>query len=159
MTNQSDDTNAIKAQTIEKTSIQRNQLTPKMVRLNTLAGNVGWDHEDFDFAEADQDTRVSLEALGAEGPLQEMLASQLLSIHRLQQTSMAFAMRFKEKSQYHTNTAIKLANTFIQQVTLLNKLQGYGEQKVTVERVDVHSGGQAFVGNVNGYSNSDEVKK
>lgn len=52
--------------------------------------------------------------------------------------------------KYYTNTAIKLANTFSQQANLLHKLQGNSNQKMTVERVHVHDGGQAIVGNVQG---------
>jgi hypothetical protein len=48
------------------------------------------------------------------------------------------------------NTAIKLSNTFVQQAALLAKLQGGGAQKIVVERVDVHQGGQAIVGSIQG---------
>ena len=44
--------------------------------------------------------------------------------------------------------ATKLLAVFAQQVTALNKHRGKGQQKVTVEYVNVHPGGQAIVGNV-----------
>ena len=37
---------------------------------------------------------------------------------------------------------------YTQQVAALNKHRGKGQQKVTVEHVNVHAGGQAVVGNV-----------
>ncbi len=83
--------------------------------------------------------------------LQEMLAAQMLTIHQLQQISMAFAAKSNQPNnkQYFTNTAIKLANTFVQQASLLSRLQGNGGQQINVKQVDVHQGGQAIVGNVN----------
>jgi uncharacterized protein YcbX len=42
----------------------------------------------------------------------------------------------------------KLARTFASQVEALNRHRGKGQQKVTVEHVHVHEGGQAIVGNV-----------
>lgn len=55
-----------------------------------------------------------------------------------------------ELKKYYTNAAIKLANCFTQQANILAKLQGIGGQKIIVERVDVHQGGQAVVGNIQG---------
>ena len=40
----------------------------------------------------------------------------------------------------------------------LNRHRGKGQQKVTVEHVHVHSGGQAIVGNVNGPGGGDAGK-
>jgi hypothetical protein len=42
--------------------------------------------------------------------------------------------------------ATKLQRTFVQQVETLAKLRRGGEQKVRVEHVHVHPGGQAIVG-------------
>jgi hypothetical protein len=44
--------------------------------------------------------------------------------------------------------AQKLMALYTQQMTALNKHRGKGQQKVTVEHVNVASGGQAIVGNV-----------
>jgi hypothetical protein len=44
--------------------------------------------------------------------------------------------------------ATKLQRTFVAQVEALSKLRRGGEQKVTVEHVHVHAGGQAIVGAV-----------
>lgn len=47
----------------------------------------------------------------------------------------------------HAERALnKLARTFTSQVEALNRHRGKGQQKVTVEHVHVHSGGQAVVG-------------
>jgi len=46
------------------------------------------------------------------------------------------------------NLATKLQWTFVAQVEALSKLRRGGEQKVTVEHVHVHAGGQTIVGAV-----------
>jgi len=81
-----------------------------------------------------------------------MLAAQMYSIHELQQKIMIYANATDnlELQKYYTNSAIKLANCFVQQANILAKLQGVGGQKIIVERVDVHQGGQAVVGNIHG---------
>jgi hypothetical protein len=104
----------------------------------------------FDINKATQISENSLAALDAKDGLQSMLAAQILSIHKLQQKSMAYAHAADdfELKKYFTNTAIKLANCFVQQANMLAKLQGIAGQKIIVERVDVHQGGQAIVGNI-----------
>lgn len=46
--------------------------------------------------------------------------------------------------------AVKLMRTYTAQMEALNRHRGKGQQKVTVEHVHVHEGGQAIVGAVNG---------
>ena len=46
------------------------------------------------------------------------------------------------------NQANKLSRTYASLVESLNRHRGKGQQKVTVEHVHVHEGGQAIVGNV-----------
>ena len=46
------------------------------------------------------------------------------------------------------NQANKLSRTYTALLETLNHHRGKGQQKVTVEHVHVHSGGQAIVGNV-----------
>lgn len=108
--------------------------------------------EKFDMDKAKQKSSNALVALDVNGGLQSMLAAQMLSIHKLQQRTMTYANAIDnmELKKYYTNTAIKLANCFVQQANVLAKLQGVGGQKIIVERVDVHQGGQAIVGNIQG---------
>ena len=47
------------------------------------------------------------------------------------------------------NLAVKLLRTFAAQTEVLQRYRGKGQQKVTVEHVHVHTGGQAIVGSVN----------
>jgi len=82
--------------------------------------------------------------------LQSMLAAQIISVHNLQQETYMLAKRhIKSPSfSYYINTVTKLSNVFIQQASTLQKLQGKNHQKVRVEHVNVHNGGQAIVGNI-----------
>lgn len=94
-------------------------------------------------------------SLGANGVLQNMLVTQLLGIHELQQKLIPYANRSvhsPEHCQYFINAITKLSNAFIQQINTLQKLQGNSHQKVTVEHLHVNAGGQAVVGQVNTHS-------
>ena len=46
------------------------------------------------------------------------------------------------------NLAVKLLRTFTTQLEALQRYRGKGQQKVTVEHVNVNAGGQAIVGTV-----------
>ncbi|MFT4060019.1 MAG: hypothetical protein QM652_10780 [Legionella sp.] len=127
---------------------QQDKFTRRIVHNAALASN-NVSSEKFDLENAKSKCAQGLSALDVQGGLQSMLAAQMLSIHQLQQTSMIYANATDnmESKQYYTNTAIKLANCFVQQANVLARLQGMG-QKITVERVDVHNGGKAVVGNI-----------
>lgn len=91
------------------------------------------------------------DSLGAKGLLQNMLVTQLLGIHELQQKLLGYASRsinYPEHGQYYMNALTKLSNVFIQQVNTLQKLQGNSQQKVVVEHLHINDGGQAIVGHV-----------
>jgi hypothetical protein len=107
-------------------------------------------HKSFSPEKALERSEQGIESLKTKEGLQDMLAAQMLSIHNLQQQSMALAhvSQRAEASKYYTNAAIKLANVFVQQANTLAKLQGFVSQRITVEKVNVHEGGRAVVGNV-----------
>lgn len=102
-----------------------------------------------------------LQSLCVNNTLTAMVAAQMDHVHELLQDHFILAKRItpSEQAQYHVNTVAKLSNVFIQQATLMQKLQGKGQQKVTVEHVHVHNGGQAIVGNVMGRGEEDEAKE
>jgi len=84
-----------------------------------------------------------------------MLATQLLSTHDLHQKLLPYAnrsMNYPEDNQYFINAITKLSNTFIQQIIMLQKLQGQSQQKVVVEHLHIHDGAQAIVGQVNAHT-------
>jgi hypothetical protein len=82
--------------------------------------------------------------------IEALLATQMAAVHN---ATMVFARRLAHvetiQQQDSAERAFnKLARTFATQVEALKKYRTGGQQKMTVEHVHVHSGGQAIVGNV-----------
>jgi hypothetical protein len=73
------------------------------------------------------------------------LARRLASVDTIQQTDSASV------------TLARLQRTFTTQVETLANLRRGGRQKMTVEHVHVHSGGQAIVGNVNTGGGGEQI--
>ncbi len=81
-----------------------------------------------------------------------MLISQMLVTY--DRAMYCFKMADKNKSCVEMyislqNQGIKLMRLYAQQIECLDKHRRKGNQKMTVEHVHVHKGGQAIVGNVN----------
>ena len=132
-------------------SAEKEQFINDVIHEAALASN-NYREKSFDLPGAKRQCSAAMKALGVSSGLQAMLAAQMLSMHQLQQKSMAYANAASDMRliQYYTSTSIKLSSCFVQQANILAKLQGVGGQKIIVERVDVHDGGQAIVGNVHG---------
>lgn len=106
----------------------------------------------------DQHNKVSLAAihsvLGIEpkGELEGMIAAQLAATHNASmeciRRAMALTYSKGDLLDRYLNQANKLSRTFVTLLEALNKHRGKGQQKVTVEHVHVHQGGQAIVGHV-----------
>lgn len=85
--------------------------------------------------------------------LEGMLGAQLLASHNAAMECYRRAMISEqtfEGRKENLNQANKLSRTHTTLLEALNRHRGKGQQKVTVEHVHVHSGGQAIVGNVQG---------
>ena len=80
-----------------------------------------------------------------------MLAAQLIAAHNAAMECYRRAMigvqTFQGRSE-NLSQANKLSRTFTTLLEALNRHRGKGQQKVTVEHVHVHEGGQAIVGTV-----------
>jgi hypothetical protein len=80
-----------------------------------------------------------------------MMAAQLLAAHNATMECYRRAMLPEQTSEGRSenlNQASKLSRTYAVLLDALNRHRGKGQQKVTVEHVHVHSGGQAVVGMV-----------
>jgi hypothetical protein len=83
--------------------------------------------------------------------IEGMVAAQLVACHN---ATMECYRRAMLPEQTHVswndnlNHASKLSRTYAALLETLNRHRGKGQQKVTVEHVHVHEGGQAIVGNV-----------
>jgi hypothetical protein len=85
--------------------------------------------------------------------LEGMLAAQLVACHNASMECYRRAMigeQTFEGRRENLSQANKLSRTYATLLEALNRHRGKGQQKVTVEHVHVHEGGQAIVGNVEG---------
>lgn len=96
-------------------------------------------------------TVAALIGIGPKDETEGMIAAQLLAAHNATMECYRRAM-IKEQSfegrRESLNQANKLSRTYALLLDALNRHRGKGQQKVTVEHVHVHQGGQAIVGNV-----------
>jgi hypothetical protein len=92
---------------------------------------------------------AALVGIQPKGELEGMLAAQLIACHNAAMECYRRAMNSQlPVRDYHLNQANKLSRTYSTLLETLNRHRGKGQQKVTVEHVHVHQGGQAIVGNV-----------
>ena len=97
---------------------------------------------------------AALFALGGIAPgdeLEGMIAGQLVACHNASMECFRRAMIVEqsfEGRRENLNQANKLSRTYAMLLEALNRHRGKGQQKVTVEHVHVHAGGQALVGMV-----------
>jgi hypothetical protein len=78
-----------------------------------------------------------------------MIAAQLIAAHNATMECYRRAMigeQAFEGRRENLSQANKLSRTYAMLLDALNRHRGKGQQKVTVEHVHVHSGGQAVVG-------------
>ena len=96
---------------------------------------------------------ASLVGLQPADEIEGMLAAQLIASHNASMECYRRAMIAEqtfEGRRESLNQANKLSRTYTALAEALNRHRGKGQQKVTVEHVHVHEGGQAIVGNVEG---------
>jgi len=96
-------------------------------------------------------TAAALMGIAPKDELEGMLAAQLIAAHNAAMECYRRAMigeqTFEGRSENLTQ-ANKLSRTYATLLEALNRHRGKGQQKVTVEHVHVHAGGQAIVGAV-----------
>jgi hypothetical protein len=90
-----------------------------------------------------------------------MMAAQLIAAHNAAMEGYRRAMHSEqtfEGRRENLAQANKLSHTYATLLEALNRHRGKGQQKVTVEHVHVHSGGQAVVGVVQTPGGGDHTK-
>lgn len=96
-------------------------------------------------------TVAALVGIAPRDELEGMMAAQLLAAHNAAMECYRRAMISEqtfEGRRENLNQANKLSRTWATLLDALNKHRGKGQQKVTVEHVHVHAGGQAVVGTI-----------
>jgi hypothetical protein len=94
-------------------------------------------------------TVAALIGIAPKDELEGMMAAQLVAAHNAAMECYRRAMigeQTFEGRRESLSQANKLGRTFAVLLEALNRHRGKGQQKVTVEHVHVHSGGQAVVG-------------
>ena len=94
---------------------------------------------------------AALVGIGPKDELEGMMAAQLIAAHNAAMECYRRAMLGEqtfEGREQNLSQANKLSRTYTVLLEALNRHRGKGQQKVTVEHVHVHSGGQAIVGTV-----------
>jgi hypothetical protein len=94
-------------------------------------------------------TISGLIGISPQDEIEGMIAAQMIAAHfaamECYRRAMIPEQTFQGRSEA-LNQANKLSRTYTALVEVLNRHRGKGQQKVTVEHVHVHAGGQAVVG-------------
>jgi hypothetical protein len=107
-------------------------------------------HSDEKTRDSQRSATVSaLVGMAPKDEMEGMLAAQLLAAHNASMECYRRAMLREqtfEGRRENLAQANKLSRTYATLLEALNRHRGKGQQKVTVEHVHVHAGGQAVVG-------------
>ena len=106
-------------------------------------------------------TLVALIEIAPKNVIEGMIAAQLIAAHNGAMECYRRAMLGEQTLEGHRENltqANKLSRTCTELLEALNRQRGKGQQKVTVEHVHVHAGGQAIVGMVNPPGGGDQSK-
>ena len=96
-------------------------------------------------------TVAALVGIAPKDELEGMMAAQLIAAHNAAMECYRRAMHSEQSFEGRRENlaqANKLSRTYAALLEALNRHRGKGQQKVTVEHVHVHPGGQAVVGMV-----------
>ena len=97
-------------------------------------------------------TVAALVGIGPKDELEGMISAQMVAAHIATMECYRRAMLGEQTFEGRRENLVqanKLSRTYATLLEALNRHRGKGQQKVTVEHVNLHAGGQAVVGNVN----------
>jgi hypothetical protein len=123
-----------------------------------------WFFENSDAEEIRRQRHAAVDALVGIKPgdeLEGMIAAQLIAAHNAAMECYRRAMIGEQTFEGRRDNlaqANKLSRTYATLVEALNRHCGKGQQKVTVEHVHVHAGGQAVVGVIAPPGGGDQSK-
>jgi hypothetical protein len=121
-----------------------------------------WKHSDPEVQHKQyQAATAALIGICPKDELEGMMAAQLIAAHNAAMECYRRAMISEqtfEGRKENLSQANKLSRTYATLLEALNRHRGKGQQKVTVEHVHVHAGGQAVVGVVETPGGGDHAK-
>jgi len=108
-------------------------------------------------------TAALMHGLKPKDETESLLIAQMAGTHNLIMEYMKRAVvpgQYLEAANDYTSRAYKLMNVFLKQIETLEKLRGKtSQQKVIVEHVHIHEGGQAVVGHIESRSREEGDEK
>ena len=110
-------------------------------------------HDNEAFVTACNTGMAILSGIQPKDEIEGMLAVQMIAVHNVAMETLGRAMisgQTFDGKQANVNQATKMLRTFAIQMEALKKYRTGGQQTVTVQHVNVGSGGQAIVGNLAG---------
>jgi hypothetical protein len=117
-----------------------------------LANSLFLEHSDSDQQVRQIDAAIAaVVGMKPRDELEGMLIAQLIASHSAAMECYRRAMRGEqtfEGRRENLNQANKLSRTYAALTDALERHRGKGQQRITVEHVNVHAGGQAIVGAV-----------
>ena len=132
------------------------------VLANEIVNTLWLKHSDEPGRKKQMDAAISgLIGIAPKDELEGMMATQLIASHHGAMECYRRAMLSEqtfESRRENLAQANKLSRTHVLLVEALNRHRGKGQQKVTVEHVHVHAGGQAIVGNISRPGGGDQPK-
>ena len=120
--------------------------------IKTLRGFKSSKEPDYDkMADFCNNALAILNGIQPKDEIEGMLAIQMIGVHNMAMDCIGMAMRAKrvDHMNLYINGGTKLSRVFANQMEVLKKYRGKGQQKIVVEHVHVNEGGQAIVGVVN----------
>ena len=130
--------------------------------IETFSNSIPSEDEDADCIKLTRMANSIMAILAGIHPQDEiegMLAVQMIAVHNMAMETMKRAMlpnQTSEGRESNVNSATKMLRTFVSQMEALQRHRTGGQQKMTVEHVNVTAGGQAIVGVVNQGGNNEK---
>ena len=97
-------------------------------------------------------TLAAITEMDPQDPTELMLATQMTTVHNTVMNVFSRALKADqpiELAEFYINSATKLMRAYTAQIEALNKYRTKGQQKITVQHVNVNDGDQAVIGDIN----------
>lgn len=108
-------------------------------------------------------TMTVIKSINPKDKIEAMLASQMTAIYNAAMQTLSRASQLIQSNNATTlaagnktfNIASMLMRTYTMQMEALNRHRGKGQQKITVEHVNITDGGKAVIGNITNSAKTD----
>ena len=147
----------------EKSVMRGTGIPDKNVAIKIVTDAARTIHPDLEkFTDSVNTCLTLMHGINPQDEQEGMLAAQIISSHNM---AMQCFIRASSQGQpaegidLFTKLATKLMRSYTAALEALTRYRGKGQQKISVEHVHVHKGGQAIVGDVHHQGGGDHGKK